>query len=117
MSCEIINVVKIRQGSKERVKVRLSDKESGERLDLTPFDAGKVIFFTSGGTKLEIALTIPPTTPELGVVEFVLDSATTAQFDKDMRDMEVVLEYSADANEEIFTLRNSIEVEERLGAF
>lgn len=114
MSCEVKNVILIRQGSKETVKVRLSDKSTGERLDLSAFDAGKAIFKTSSGTTIEKTLSLPGADPKLGIIEFDLESTDTAQFDRAMRDFEIELDYQADANQEIFTLRNSIEVEERL---
>ena len=114
MTCEVINVIKIRQGSRENIKFRLSDKNTGERIDLSQFDAGRVIFKKSGGGTIEKPLTIPPADPKLGVIEFTLSSVDTQQFDRDMRDMEIVLDYSGSSDEEIFTLRDSIEVEERL---
>ena len=114
MSCDVKNVILIRQGSKEDIKVRLSDKNTGERLDLSQFDGGKAIFKTTNGVTIEKTLTLPGANPQLGVIEFTLESTDTAQFDRGMRDFEIELDYQADANQEIFTLRNSIEVEERL---
>lgn len=114
MSCDVKNVILIRQGSKETVKVRLSDKSTGERLDLSAFDGGKAIFKTVNGVIIEKTLSLPGTDPKLGIIEFDLESVDTAQFDKGMRSFEIELDYQVDANQEIFTLRNSIEVEERL---
>lgn len=114
MSCDVRNVILIRQGSKENIKVRLSDKNTGERLDLSQFDGGKAIFKTTNGAAIEKLLTLPGANPQLGVIEFSLESVDTAQFDRSMKDFEIELNYQIDANQEIFTLRNSIEVEERL---
>jgi len=41
MNCDVKNVIKITQGSKEDVLVRLTDPRTGERFDLTPFNVFK----------------------------------------------------------------------------
>lgn len=113
MNCEVKNVITITQGSRESVLVRLSDTRTGERFDLTPFSSAKAIFKTSQGVTVEKAITIS-SNPELGVVEFILDSSDTAQFDECMNDFELDFEYTGGANNHIMILRNSLEVTERL---
>ena len=112
MECNIKNVIKITQGSKEDILIRLSDPSTGERFDLTPFDTFKACFKNSAGVILEKTIT-PPTDPKLGVVEFILDSVDTLTFDKDMRNFELIFGYTADSNEHIVLLNDSLEVTER----
>ena len=81
MKCKVRNVIKITQGSREDILIRLTDPDTGERLDLSQFESGKVIFKTSAGATIEKAISWPPTDPKLGVIEFQLSSAETAQFD------------------------------------
>jgi len=113
MNCDVKNVIKITQGSKEDVLVRLTDPRTGERFDLTPFNAFQACFITGAGVKIEKTIS-PPATPELGVVEFTLDSADTAQFDEDMRDFELEFTYTSGTNKHIVMLRDSLEVTERI---
>lgn len=114
MNCEVKNVITITQGSKESILVRLTDPKTGERFDLTPFQSANACFPKSDGTTLTKAITWPPSDPKLGVVEFDLDSADTQTFDDKMTDFELEFTYTGGANKHIVTLRNSLEVIERL---
>jgi hypothetical protein len=113
MNCDVKNVIKITQGSREDVLVRLSDPRTGERFDLTPFNAFKACFITGSGTKIEKTITAP-VTPALGVVEFTLDSVDTAQFDEDMRDFELEFTYTTGTNKHIVMMNNALEITERI---
>lgn len=114
MNCDVKNVIKITQGSKEDVLVRLSDPRTGERFDLTPFESAKAIFKTSAGVTIEKVISWPVANPALGVVEFSLDSADTLQFDECMTSFELEFTYTGGANKHIVILNDSIEVTERI---
>ena len=113
MICNVKNVIAITQGSKEDIQVRLTDPQTGERLDLSVFESYKACFVTSSGTKIEKTISTP-TNPQLGVVEFTLDSADTAQFDEDMRDFELEFTYTGGADVKVILLKDALEVTERL---
>ena len=113
MECDVKNVIKITQGSKEDILVRLSDPRTGERFDLTPFESAKACFKNTQGTLIEKTISWPPSNPALGVVEFSLDSADTAQFDEDMSDFELEFTYTGGANKHIVIMNNALEVTER----
>lgn len=114
MNCDVKNVIKITQGSKEDILVRLSDPRTGERFDLSPFESAKACFITSSGTKIEKVIPWPTTTPALGIVEFTLDSADTTQFDEDMRNFELEFTYTGAANKHIVMMNDALEVTERM---
>lgn len=114
MNCEVKNVIRVTQGSKEDVMVRLSDPRTGERFDLSPFESAKACFKNSAGVKIEKTITWPPANPQLGVVNFTLDSIDTAKFDEDMKDFELEFTYTGGANKHIVILRDSLEVIERI---
>lgn len=114
MECDVKNVIKITQGSKEDILVRLSDPRTGERFDLTPFESAKACFKTSQGTKIEKVIAWPVSNPALGVVEFTLDSADTVQFDEDMSNFELEFTYTGGANKHIVILKDALEVTERI---
>lgn len=114
MKCVIESFIKINQGSREDILVRLIDPETRERLDLTQFESGKAILKNSVGTTLEIALTIPGADPKLGVIEFQLTSAQTATFDNQMTGFEMELVYTGAVNSMILILSDSLEITERL---
>lgn len=114
MNCDVKNVIKVTQGSKEDVLVRLSDPRTGERFDLSPFESAKACFVTSAGVKIEKTIAWPTSNPALGVVEFTLDSADTAQFDADMSSFELEFTYTGGANKHIVILNDSLEVTERI---
>ena len=114
MNCEVKNVIRITQGSKEAILVRLTDPKTGERFDLSGFESALACFKLSNGTTLTKTISWPPANPALGVVEFTLDSADTAQFDEDMRDFELEFTYTGGANKHIVILKDSLEVVERV---
>lgn len=114
MKCEIENLIRITQGSKETIIVRLTDLKTNERLDLSGFDGAKAIFKTSAGATVEKSITVPGDDPKLGVLSFDLLSAETALFDQDMSDFEIELTYTSDDENLVFVLKNSIEVIERI---
>ncbi len=114
MTCEVMNVIKITQGSKEDILIRLKDPNTGERFDLTQFESAKAIFKTTNGVTIEKTIAWPVTDPKLGVVTFSLVSADTDQFDTEMRDFELLFVYTGAANNHIVILKDSIEVEARL---
>lgn len=114
MKCSVKNVITITQGSKEEVLIRLTDPDTGERLDLSQFESGKMIFCTSAGVKIEKTITFPITDPKLGILEFTLDSADTLQFDCQMRDFEAELVYTGAGNNKIIIFESALEVTERV---
>jgi len=114
MKCSVKNLIKITQGSKEDVIIRLSDPISQERFDLTPFESAKACFKTTAGIKIEKIIAWPTAEPKLGKIEFTLDSADTAQFDKEMRSFELELVYTGAANNHIVVLENALEISERI---
>ena len=113
MKCKVKNVIKVTQGSREDVLIRLTDPDTGERLDLSVFESGKVIFKTSAGVVIEKTITWPPTDPKLGVIEFQLSSADTAQFDEQMSDFESEFRYTGSSDDKVIIYENALEVTER----
>lgn len=113
MKCKVRNVIKITQGSREDILIRLTDPDTGERLDLSQFESGKVIFKTSAGVTIEKAISWPPTDPKLGVIEFQLSSAETAQFDEQMSDFESEFRFTGTTDDKVIIYENALEITER----
>lgn len=113
MECKVKNVIRITQGSREDVLIRLTDPDTGERMDLSVFDGGKMIFCNGAGVIIEKTLTLPGTDPKLGVLEFQLSSADTAQFDSQMADFEAELNYAGGSDKKVIVFKNGLEVLER----
>lgn len=114
MKCAVKNVIRITQGSREDVLIRLTDPDTGERLDLSLFESGKMIFCTSAGVKIEKTITWPPADPKLGVLEFQLSSTDTAQFDEQMTDFEAELVYDSSTDKKVIIFENALEIIERV---
>ena len=113
MKCAIKNVIRITQGSREDILIRLTDPDTGERLDLSQFESGKILFCTSTGTKIEKVLSWPPADPKLGVLEFQLSSDDTLQFDQYMKNFEAELVYTGSTDKKVLIFENALEVTER----
>lgn len=113
MKCKVRNVIKITQGSREDVLIRLTDPDTGERLDLSVFESGKVIFKTSTNETIEKNISWPPADPKLGVIEFQLSSADTQQFDEQMTDFESEFRYNGTTDDKVIIYENALEVTER----
>jgi len=111
-NCSIKNIVKIIQGSYKKFSVTLEDQDTGERIDLTTMTTGKIIILRGVGTKLEKAVTMPPLSPKLGVVDVELLAAETATLDKDTKSFE--LEISDGTKTYVYQGENLLEVKERL---
>lgn len=114
MKCAVRNVIAITQGSREDVIIRLTDPDTGERLDLSQFESGKVIFCTSANVIIEKAIAWPPADPKLGVLEFQLSSDDTAQFDEQMSDFEAELVYTGTTDKKVIIFESALEVTERV---
>lgn len=114
MKCAVRNVIAITQGSREDVIIRLTDPDTGERLDLSQFESGKVIFCNSANTKIEKTISWPPADPKLGVLEFQLSSDDTAQFDEQMKDFEAELVYTGTTDKKVIIFESALEVTERV---
>lgn len=114
MKCAVRNVIAITQGSREDVLIRLTDPDTGERLDLSLFESGKVIFCNSKNVKIEKTLSWPPVDPKLGTLEFQLSSADTDQFDSEMRDFEAELVYTGTTDKKVIIFESALEVTERV---
>jgi hypothetical protein len=114
MICNVKNVIKITQESKEDIAIRLEDTETGERVDLSLYESGKVIFKNSAGVSIVKTISFPIADPSLGVLRFTLSSVDTVQFDCNMRSFEVELIFTGGIEKTIITLEDSLFIKERL---
>ena len=115
MKCTVRNVIAITQGSREDILIRMTDPDTGERLDLSQFESGEVKFCTSAGTVITKAIDPwPVADPKLGVIEFQLSSDDTAQFDEQMTDFEAEFVYTGTTDKKVLIFENALEVTERV---
>lgn len=114
MKCTVRNVIAITQGSREDILIRMTDPDTGERLDLGQFESGIVKFCTSAGVQIEKTIPWPPADPKLGVIEFQLSSDDTAQFDEQMTDFEAEFVYTATTDKKVLIFENALEITERV---
>lgn len=113
MSCELENVIKINQGSKESISITLFNAKTKERFDLSQFESADVIFCNSVGEKIIKSIPWPVTDPKLGVIDFELSSDDTSSFDSQMRNIEIELKYTGTTDYKIIILENVLQVTER----
>lgn len=94
-SCVSKGKAKIIPGSKTSFTLYLID-EANRPISLTPYSAGKLVFLSKSGTRTEIALPVPGSSPDAGAMNVSLTAANTATADDGWVNADIELTEGAD---------------------
>lgn len=103
---------KIIKGSEASFNLFLQD-ESERPVDLSQFNAGKLVFCNCSGVRTEITLTVPGTSPGSGKIAVTIPSADADNADEKWQSGEVELTKVAGGTK-IVILKNAFEIVERI---